>query len=179
MSRIGKRPVDIPDGVEVKQEGRTVTVKGPKSTLSQDVSENIKVEINEKQVVLTPVAQGPKVGADWGLYRMLIGNMVKGVTSGFSRRLEIIGVGYKAELKGKDLSLSVGYSKPVLFTAPEGITFTVEAPTKFVVEGIDNQKVGQVAADIRAIRPPEPYKGKGIRYEGEQVKRKAGKSAAK
>lgn len=179
MSRIGKKPIDIPDGVEVKKEGNTVIVKGPKSTLSQVVSQDIAVEIKDKQVMLSPATEVDNVSAQWGLYRMLVSNMVEGVSKGFQKVLEIIGVGYKAEVKGKDLNISVGYSKPVLFKAVDGVTYKTEGPTKIIVEGVDKQKVGQVAADIRSIRPPEPYKGKGIRYSGEHVRRKAGKSAIK
>ncbi|MBD3344870.1 MAG: 50S ribosomal protein L6 [Chitinivibrionales bacterium] len=179
MSRLGKLPVVIPDGVEVKKEGRSVVVKGPKSRLTQNVSEKINVEIKDKEVILSPVSEDGELKAEWGLYRVLINNMVTGVSTGFQRVLEIIGVGYKAELKGNDLNISVGYSKPVLFKAVEGVTYKTEGPTKIIIEGADKQKVGQVAANIRAIRPPEPYKGKGIRYQNEYVRRKAGKSAAK
>lgn len=180
MSRIGKMPVAIPDGVEINISDNTISVKGPKGSLTQDMSSDIKVEINkeEKMVHVSPTSEGKKQSGMWGLYRVLIDNMVTGVTKGFKKVLEIQGIGYKAEKKGSNLLISAGYSHPVLFVACDGISLDAETPTKIVVTGIDKQRVGQIASEIRGIRPPEPYKGKGIRYEGEYVRRKAGKTGA-
>lgn len=179
MSRIGKLPIQVPDGVDVAVNGLTVTVKGPKGTLTQQLTGNVKLEREEKTLRCVPTSEKKEAREQWGLYRVLVSNMVTGVSQGFTKRLEIVGVGYRAEMKGKDLNVMVGYSHPVLVTPPEHISFAVEGPTKIVVSGIDKQAVGQVAANIRSIRPPEPYKGKGIRYEGEHIIRKAGKASAK
>ena len=178
MSRIGKQPVAIPSGVDVNLSGRTLTVKGPKGTLTQEVHPDVTVEINDGEVVVTRPNDERENRALHGLFRSLIAIMVVGVTDGYTRRLEIVGVGYRAALRGSNgLTLQMGFSHPVDFDAPEGISFEVPAPTRITINGIDKQVVGQVAANIRKIRKPEPYKGKGIRYEGEQVRRKSGKAA--
>jgi large subunit ribosomal protein L6 len=179
MSRIGNKPVPIPSGVSVTVEGSTVTVKGPKGELKQTFRREMKIEQSDGQIVVKRPTDAKEHRALHGLTRALLANMVQGVTQGYRRGLEIVGVGYRAEKKGKALVLSVGYSHPVQYPEPAGITLTATTPTVVVVEGIDKQKVGQVAAEIRAVRPPEPYKGKGIRYQGEQVRRKAGKAGAK
>lgn len=176
MSRIGKMPIDLPSGVEVKIDGSSVTVKGAKGELSRTFTERVGF-INEDGVVtLTRDGDSPQAKALHGLSRALLNNMVQGVSEGFSKELEIQGVGYRAALKGSDVELQVGFSHSVNVEAPEGITFDVPEPTKIIVSGIDKEMVGQVAADIRKVRPPEPYKGKGIRYLGEHVRRKAGKA---
>jgi len=177
MSRIGNAPITIPNGVDVRIEGEHVTVKGPKGTLELDVHRDIAVDLADGTLSVRRSSDQREHRSLHGLTRSLLANMVTGVTEGFVRVLEIQGVGYRAALKGKDLELQVGYSHPVLINAPEGITFTVETPTRIAVAGSDKQQVGQIAANIRAVRPPEPYKGKGIRYEGEYVRRKAGKAA--
>jgi large subunit ribosomal protein L6 len=177
MSRIGKQPVEIPSGVEVSVDGTRVTVKGPRGTLEQTFHREIRIVKDDGAVrVERPDDEGFH-RALHGLTRTLIANMVEGVTRGFEKRLEIIGVGYRAALRGQDLELSVGYSHPVPFSRPDGIEFEVPAPTRIVVRGNDKQQVGEIAASIRKIRKPEPYKGKGIRYEGEYVRKKAGKAA--
>jgi large subunit ribosomal protein L6 len=178
MSRVGKNPVPVPKGVTVKIEGSTVTVKGPKGELSRSFDPQIGIALDGGAVVVTRASDLGRVRALHGLTRALIANMVTGASTGFRRALEMVGVGYKAELMGKRLNLSVGYSHPILITPPQGITFVVENPTKFAVEGINKELVGEMAARLRRLRPPEPYKGKGIRYEGEYVRRKAGKTAA-
>jgi large subunit ribosomal protein L6 len=177
MSRIGRSPIPIPQGVDVAVSGSHVTVKGPKATLERDVHPDITVSVSEGVVSVTRPSDERNHRALHGLTRSLVANMVHGVTEGFSKVLEIQGVGYRAAAKGKNIELSVGYSHPVPVEAPEGVTFTVETPTRIVISGADKQVVGQIAADIRAHRPPDPYKGKGIRYEGEYVRRKAGKAA--
>ncbi len=177
MSRIGRKPIEIPAGVTVKLDPGTVTVQGPKGELRQQVP--LRMQIQQEESVLT-VTRPTERGEDrslHGLTRTLIANMVEGVTKGFEKRLEIQGVGYRAVLKGTDLELNVGYSHPVTITPRTGISFEVPAPTQIVVKGTDKQQVGQTAAEIRKVRPPEPYKGKGIRYEGEYVRRKVGKRA--
>src|SRR5215218_2293056 len=177
MSRIGKKPIAIPDGVTVEIKPGRVSVKGPRGELSQTVSPDMKVtEADGTLTVSRPTDRGEH-RALHGLTRSLIANMVEGVTDGFEKRLEIQGVGYRAALKGKKLELALGYSHPVAIDAPEGIDFEVPQPTEVIIKGIDKQLVGQVAADIRKRRPPEPYKGKGIRYKDEQVLRKVGKRA--
>lgn len=177
MSRIGKQPIPLPDGVSVSQDGLLVTVSGPKGQLSQAVSELISIEVAGGQLLVGRVDDSRSARAYHGLYRTLLSNMVTGVSAGFSKSLEIIGVGYRASLKGEDLELLLGYSHPVLVKATPGISFEVPAQTQIIVHGIDKQQVGQVAADIRKWRKPEPYKGKGIRYVGERVRRKVGKAA--
>jgi large subunit ribosomal protein L6 len=179
MSRIGKKPVPIPKGVTITIDGTTVTVKGPKGELQRTFTDGMKFTIENDQVVIERPSEEKPVRALHGLTRALLANMVQGVTEGFRKTLEIVGVGYRAEKKGKNLVLNVGYSHPVEYPEPAGITLTTPAPTVIAVEGIDKQKVGQVAAELREYRPPEPYKGKGIRYQGEQVRRKAGKTAGK
>ncbi len=177
MSRIGRTPIPLPEGVSVDISGQKVTVAGPKGELRHTVVEPIRVSESEGTLVVTrPTDRGPH-RALHGLSRTLVANMVHGVSSGFERRLEIQGVGYRAQLRGTSLELAVGFSHPVTIEPPEGIQFEVPAPTQVVVRGIDKQAVGQVAAQIRAVRPPEPYKGKGIRYAGEVVRRKVGKRA--
>ena len=177
MSRIGRKPISIPDGVTVEVASERVSVKGPKGELSQAVSPEMKVlEADGTVTVERPTDRGEH-RALHGLTRSLIANMVEGVTDGFEKRLEIQGVGYRARLQGKALELAVGYSHPVSVAAPDGIEFEVPAPTQVVVRGIDKQLVGEIAARIRRTRPPEPYKGKGVRYEGEHVRRKVGKRA--
>jgi large subunit ribosomal protein L6 len=179
MSRIGKKPVPVPAGVAVTVDAGTVSVKGPKGELSRTFHDDIGVEVRDGEVVVSRSSDAPRQRALHGLTRALLANMVEGVTDGYRRALEIIGVGYRAEKRGETLVLNVGYSHPVEYPQPAGITLSTPAPTVVVVEGIDKQQVGQVAAEIRAVRPPEPYKGKGIRYQGEQVRRKAGKAGAK
>ena len=177
MSRIGKMPIAVPAGVDVTINGTTVTAKGPKGELSGTYSELVSISLNENEIVVAPVEESSAANAQHGLVRTLINNMVVGVSEGFEKRLEFIGVGYRVQLKGKDLTMNVGYSHPVEYTCPENITFEVPDNTHIIVRGINKQQVGQVAAEIRAKRPPEPYKGKGIRYEGEYVRRKLGKAA--
>lgn len=179
VSRIGKAPITIPAGVKVNVSGLTVSVEGPKGKLSQDIAEGIIVKVDGSQLVLECADGSISLRQKHGLYRTLIANMIEGVTNGFVKNLEIIGVGYKVAMKGKDLDLSMGFSHPVIFKAPAGIEFAVDGNTKISVKGIDKQLVGQVAANIRKIRKPEPYKGKGIRYAGEYVAMKAGKSGKK
>ncbi|MEV4251750.1 50S ribosomal protein L6 [Spirillospora sp. NPDC049652] len=176
MSRIGRLPITVPGGVEVKVDGRDVSVKGPKGTLSLTVSEPIEVAMEDGQVTVSRPNDINTVRALHGLTRSLINNMVVGVTEGYKKTLVIQGVGYRVVAKGKNLEFSLGYSHPITVEPPEGITFTVEKPTQLVVEGIDKQKVGEVAANIRKLRKPDPYKGKGVRYEGEQIRRKVGKA---
>ncbi len=177
MSRIGKRPVPVPDGVNVSIAPGRVAVAGPLGELAQDIPQRIAVEQRDGELIVTRPTDRGEDRALHGLARTLVANMVEGVTKGFEKRLEIQGVGYRAALRGTALELAVGFSHPVAVQPPDGITFEVPAPTQIVVRGIDKQRVGQVAAEIRRIRPPEPYKGKGIRYAGEQVRRKVGKRA--
>ena len=177
MSRIGKQPIPVPSGVEVKIDGSTVTVKGPKGELSQTLSDVITIVQEDGQILVTRPDDSRTARSLHGLTRTLVANMVIGVSEGYAKNLEIVGVGYRAALKGKDIELQLGFSHPVLVVAEPGITFEVPAPTKITVRGIDKQQVGQVAADIRKWRKPEPYKGKGVRYEGEKVRRKLGKAA--
>ncbi|MBN1307962.1 MAG: 50S ribosomal protein L6 [Chitinispirillaceae bacterium] len=180
MSRIGKVPIQIPRGVQVTVQGQLVEVKGDKGVLCRHVNKGISIVVEDDTVRLQPQVSGnPSIKALWGLNRVLIRNMIVGVTTGYRKELEIVGIGYKAEMKGKDLNLTIGFSRPLVFKAPEGIRFNVENQVKIAVEGIDKEKVGKTAAEIRCLRPPEPYKGKGIRYVGEYVRRKAGKTAGK
>lgn len=176
MSRIGKSPVPIPSGVDVSIDGSTVSVKGPKGSLSWTHSERITSVVEDGNVVVTRGTDERQDRAHHGLVRALINNMVIGVSEGFVKNLSLEGVGYRAAMKGSELELQVGFSHVVLMKAPEGITIEVPEPTKINVSGIDKELVGQVAANIRSVRPPEPYKGKGIRYVGEYVRRKAGKA---
>ncbi|MEX0936091.1 MAG: 50S ribosomal protein L6 [Gemmatimonadota bacterium] len=177
MSRIGNRPIELPKGVEIRLEGRTVHVKGPRGELSLDAHPEVEVGVADGSVTVTRPTDQARHRALHGLTRSLIANMVEGVTDGFERKLEIQGVGYRAEKKGRDLTFHLGFSHPVPYPAPEGIDLDTPSPTEVVVRGADKQLVGQVAAEIRGIRPPEPYKGKGVRYSGEQIRRKAGKTA--
>lgn len=177
MSRIGKKPILIPESVEVKIEDNRVVVKGPKGELQREVRPEIKVEVKEGKVLVTPQKETKKTNAFWGLTRALIFNMLKGVTEGYEKKLQMEGVGYKANLEEEGLILQVGFSHPVKIKKTEGIKFLVEKNI-ITVSGIDKELVGQVAAKIRKVRPPEPYKGKGIRYLGEEVRRKAGKKVA-
>jgi len=177
MSRIGKQPIAIPDGVAVEVRPGLVTVKGPKGELRQTVSPDMTISQSDGTLTVERPTDRGEHRALHGLTRSLIANMVEGVTQGYERRLEIHGVGYRGRLQGKSLELNVGYSHPVTVTAPEGVEFELPSPTRIVVRGIDKQLVGEIAARIRRARPPEPYKGKGIRYEGEYVRRKVGKRA--
>jgi large subunit ribosomal protein L6 len=176
MSRIGKLPIPVPGGVEVDIAGKQVTVKGPQGTLSRSVPGAITVRQDDGQLLVERPDDGRENRALHGLTRSLVANMVEGVTKGFRKELEIHGVGYRVQAQGKDLVFSLGYSHPVPVKAPEGIAFEVSTPTRLAVRGIDKQQVGQIAAEIRSLRKPDPYKGKGVRYAGEQIRRKAGKT---
>ena len=176
MSRVGKAPITVPSGVEVTLAEREVSVKGPKGTLARSIAEPITIRKEDSVLVVERPDDERRSRALHGLTRSLVQNMVTGVTDGFSRELEIHGTGYRATLQGKDITLALGFSHTINVSAPEGITFEVPVPTRIVVRGIDKEQVGQVAANIRKLRKPEPYKGKGIRYAGEVVKRKAGKA---
>lgn len=174
MSRIGKKPIEIPAGVEVKINGQNLSVKGPKGELAIVVRPEVKIEQKDNKIFLS--ITDVLANAYWGLTRALVANMIKGVVGGFQKQLEVVGVGFKAAVEGQDLVLNVGFSHPVKIKAPSGIKFSVEK-TIITVEGIDKGLVGQIASDIREVKPPEPYKGKGIRYQGEQVRKKEGKKA--
>jgi large subunit ribosomal protein L6 len=177
VSRIGKQPIPVPSGVEVKIDGSTVTVTGPKGTLTQTFQPAMGLSLEDGMLTVTRPNDERVNRSLHGLTRTLLSNMVQGVSEGFHKNLEIVGVGYRAELKGADIQLALGFSHPVHIKAEPGITFEVPAPTRITVRGIDKQRVGQVAAEIRKWRSPEPYKGKGVRYEGEHVRRKVGKTA--
>jgi len=177
VSRIGKKPIELPAGVLVAVSPGRVQVNGPLGELSQDVPARMQIEKTDSEIVVRRPTERGEDRALHGLTRTLIANMVEGVTKGFEKHLDIQGVGYRAQLKGSDLELSVGFSHPVVVKPRDGITFEVPGPTQVIVKGIDKQKVGQTAAEIRKVRPPEPYKGKGIRYRDEQVRRKVGKRA--
>ena len=179
MSRIGKKPIEIPQGVEVKIEGHTVTVKGPHGTEVVEVRPEIAVKVEDNHIILSKVGESRETDALYGLSRTLVANAVHGVKELFEKKLEIQGVGYRADMEGKNLNLALGYSHPVVVEPPEGITISVEANTKISVKGTNKQTVGDVAAFIRSKRPPEVYKGKGVRYEGEHIRRKAGKAGKK
>ena len=177
MSRIGKLPVAVPSGVEVTIDGQHISVKGPKGTLEHTIAEPIKVERDDDGTLLVKRPDDERTSkALHGLTRTLVNNLVVGVTQGYEKKMEIHGVGYRVQAKGSDLEFALGYSHPVKIEAPEGITFKVDTPTRFSVSGIDKQKVGQTAAVIRKLRRPDPYKGKGLRYEGEKIRRKVGKT---
>ena len=177
MSRIGKLPIQVPAGVDVTIDGQTVAVKGPKGSLSHTVAAPIEIVKGEDgALVVSRPNDESRNRALHGLSRTLVANMITGVTDGFSKNLEISGVGYRVQAKGSNLEFSLGYSHPILIEAPDGISFKVESPTKFSVEGIDKQKVGEVAANIRKLRKPDPYKAKGVKYEGEVIRRKVGKA---
>jgi len=177
VSRIGKQPIPVPSGVEVQIDGSTVTVKGPKGELSRTLSDILTFEMEDGMIVVKRPDDSRVARSLHGLSRTLVSNMVVGVSEGYYKNLEIVGVGYRAAMKGSDIELQLGFSHPVVIIAEPGISFEVPAPTKITVRGIDKQRVGQVAADIRKWRKPEPYKGKGVRYEGEHVRRKLGKAA--
>jgi large subunit ribosomal protein L6 len=175
MSRVGKKPVAIPSGVTASVEGQTVNVKGPKGALSLVVHGDVAVKVDGKEVKVDPRADTKRARAMWGTYRSLLDNIMTGVTKGFERKLEITGVGYRASVQGKNLQVQLGYSHDIVYPIPDGVTIAVPRPTEIVVSGIDGQKVGHVAAEIRAFRKPEPYKGKGVKYSNEQIFRKEGK----
>ncbi len=177
MSRIGRRIIPLPSNVTVEVAPGRVTVAGPKGTLEQNISADMKVNVEEGQISIERPTDRPNHRALHGLTRSLVANMVEGVSNGYEKQLEIQGVGYRCQAQGKNLELALGYSHAVKYAAPEGIEFEVPAPTQIIIRGIDKQRVGQVAAEIRRLRPPEPYKGKGIRYVGEHVVRKVGKRA--
>jgi large subunit ribosomal protein L6 len=179
MSRIGRMPIPVPQGVQVQVDKSLVTVRGPKGTLSRELHPDMNIEQSDGNILVSRPTEGRMHRALHGLTRTLVANMVSGVTIGFTRRLEIAGVGYRAQQAGKDLVLQVGFSHPVAVEPPEGVTLTAETPTRIVVSGIDKELVGETAARIRRVRPPEPYKGKGIKYAEEQVRRKVGKTGGK
>jgi len=178
MSRIGRKPIPMVKGVKIEQKGGTLTVAGPKGELKAAIPGSVTFQIKNDELLVARSSDEKNVRALHGTWRALISNMIKGVSDGFVRKLEIVGVGYKAEVKGKKIQLALGYSHPILFEAPAGIKIEIPAPTSIVISGIDKQLVGQVAAKLRSFRPPEPYKGKGVKYEGEYIRRKAGKAAA-
>jgi large subunit ribosomal protein L6 len=175
MSRIGKKPVPVPSGITANIEGQTVKVKGPKGALSFVVPDDVAVKLDGGQIKVDPRNETKRARSQWGTSRTLIANLIAGVTKGFEQRLEINGVGYRAAVQGKNLQIALGYSHDVIYAIPEGITIATPRPVEIVITGADRQKVGQVAAEIRDYRPPEPYKGKGIKYAGERVFRKEGK----
>ena len=179
MSRIGKNPIAVPKGVTVTIEGNTVKVKGPKGELKRAIAPDLKIVYENDQVTVTRPSDESKHKALHGLSRTLVANMIEGVTTGFKKQLEIVGVGYKAETRPYGLQLALGFSHPVEYRAPEGIKLSAPAPTSVIIEGANKEVVGQVAAELRSLRPPEPYKGKGIKYVGEQIRRKAGKAGGK
>lgn len=175
MSRVGKKPIPTPKGVEVSLKGQDVAIKGPKGALSFRAPDDVSVSHANGEISVTPRHETPRSRALWGMTRAILANQVKGVSEGFERTLEMTGVGYRAAMQGKNLQLSVGLSHDVIYQPPEGITIATPRPVEIKISGIDAQKVGQVASEIRAFRPPEPYKGKGIRYSGERIRRKEGK----
>jgi large subunit ribosomal protein L6 len=179
MSRIGKNPIAVPNGVTIALDGNRITVKGPKGELSRVIPADMKISQDTGTVTVNRPSDDPKHKALHGLSRTLIANMVEGVTKGFSKQLDIVGVGYKAETRPYGLQLALGFSHAIEYKAPKGIKLTAPAPTQIVVEGANKEIVGQVAAELRSLRPPEPYKGKGIKYQGEQIRRKAGKAGGK
>ncbi|TKT79266.1 50S ribosomal protein L6 [Aquamicrobium sp. LC103] len=175
MSRIGKKPVAVPQGVTASVDGQTVTAKGPKGELKFVVNDEVLVKLEEGEIAVQPRDQSKDARSKWGMSRTQIQNLLQGVKDGFERRLEITGVGYRAAMQGKNLQLALGFSHDVIYEAPQGVTIAVPKPTEIVVTGVDKQVVGQVAAEIRKYRGPEPYKGKGVRYAGERIVRKEGK----
>lgn len=179
MSRIGKNPIAVPSGVTISLNGNQVSVKGPKGELSRSIPADMEIKQENGQVTVARPSDDPKHKALHGLSRTLIANMVEGVTKGFSKQLDIVGVGYKAEARPYGLQLALGYSHPIEYKAPKGITLKAPLPTQILIEGANKEVVGQVAAELRSLRPPEPYKGKGIKYAGEQIRRKAGKAGGK
>lgn len=176
-SRVGKRPIEVPSGVQVTRDGGSIRVKGPKGEMSFILGHGVDVQVEPKEITVTQVGGGKQALALHGTTRAVIANMVTGVTQGFSKALEITGTGYRAQMSGKKLTLQLGYSHPIDFDPPAGISIAVESPTRLTVNGFNKELVGQVAAKIRGFRPPEPYKGKGVRYAGEYIRRKAGKAA--
>ena len=175
MSRIGKRPVAVPSGITANVSGQTVKVKGPKGALEVVLHDDVSVKLEEGRIKIDPRNETKRARSQWGTSRTLVANLIAGVTKGFEQRLEINGVGYRAAVQGKNLQLALGYSHDVVYPIPEGIVIATPKPTEIVITGMDKQKVGQVAAEIRGFRPPEPYKGKGVRYSGEYIFRKEGK----
>ena len=175
MSRVGKKPVPIPAGVTANVEGQTGRVKGPKGTLALALHDDVTATVGKSEIKVDPRAETKRARAMWGTYRSLLANVMEGVTKGFERKLEITGVGYRAAMQGKNLQVQLGYSHDIVYPIPEGITITVPRPTEIVISGIDGQKVGHVAAEIRSFRKPEPYKGKGVKYSDEFIFRKEGK----
>jgi large subunit ribosomal protein L6 len=175
MSRIGKRAVAVPSGITANVEGQTVKVKGPKGALSVVLPDEVSVKLDSGQIKVDPRSETKRARSQWGTSRTLVANLIAGVTKGFEQRLEINGVGYRAAVQGKNLQLALGYSHDVIYPIPEGITIVTPRPVEIVITGIDRQKVGQVAAEIREFRPPEPYKGKGVKYASERIFRKQGK----
>ncbi len=175
MSRVGKKPVAIPSGVTASVQGQAVSVKGPKGALALTLHDDVAAKVEGTEIRVNPVVDSKRARAMWGTYRSLLANVITGVTKGFEQRLEITGVGYRAAVQGKNLQVQLGYSHDIVFPIPEGITIATPRPTEIVISGIDGQKVGHVAAQIRAFRKPEPYKGKGVRYAGEYIFRKEGK----
>ena len=175
MSRVGKKPVAIPSGVTASVEGQAVNVKGPKGTLALTLHGDVAAKVEGSEIRVDPLVDSKRARAMWGTYRSLLANVITGVTKGFEQRLEITGVGYRAALQGKNLQIQLGYSHDIVFPIPEGITIETPSQTEILIKGIDRQKVGQVAAEIRAVRPPEPYKGKGVRYANERITLKEGK----
>ena len=175
MSRIGKKPVPIPSGVTANVEGQTVKMKGPKGALALVLPDDVVVKMDKRSIKVDPRTETKRARAMWGTSRTLVANLVAGVTKGFEDKLDITGVGYRASVQGKNLQIALGYSHDVIYPIPEGIAIVTPKPTEIVITGIDKQKVGQVAAEIRGFRPPEPYKGKGVRYSGEYIFRKEGK----
>jgi large subunit ribosomal protein L6 len=178
VSRIGRKPISIPQGIKVQKTGRRITVAGPKGELQAEFHPDVTVDIKDTVITVARPSDAKQHRALHGLWRALIQNMILGVGSGYLRKLELVGVGYRAEMKGKKLQLAVGFSHPILFAPPDGVKLETPTQTNITISGIDKQLVGQVAAKIRSFRPPEPYKGKGIKYEGEYIRRKAGKAAA-
>ena len=175
MSRIGKLPVAVPDGITLTQDGQDITVKGPKGELSLTLIEDVKGEMTDEGFKVSPANDGKRARSMWGMHRTLVANLIEGVTKGFEKELEINGVGYRAAVQGKSLQLQLGFSHDVVYPIPEGIEIKTPKPTEVIISGIDKQRVGQVAAEIRAYRPPEPYKGKGVKYKDEYIFRKEGK----
>jgi len=179
MSRIGKKPIPLPAGVSPRWEGRTFTVKGPLGEISRELPPGVELEVTDKEITVRPQDTSRQSLAYWGLSRTLVANMVTGVSQGFSRVLELVGTGYKVELKGQSLVFSLGYSKPVEFPLPPGITAQVEKASRIEIKGFDKEQLGQTAANLRGLRPPDAYKGKGVRFVGEKLRRKVGKSGGR
>lgn len=179
MSRIGKKPIPLSKDFQVNIKDKLIEVSGPKGKLNLEIKDGVNVEIKENEVIFSRNSDNKNIRALHGLYRALLNNMIKGVTEGFSKKLDLVGIGYKAELKGNNIVFALGYSHPIIFTAPPDVKIEIPAPNNVVISGIDKQLVGLVAAKIRSLRPPEPYKGKGVKYSDETVRRKAGKTASK